>query len=148
MLGTPNIHIKFIATTWTVSCQAPCPWNSPGKDTRVSSHSLLQGIFLTQGLDLGLLHCRQICYHPSHQKSPNITICVVKILKSSVVIDKDMLFAALCPTPTKSPCTACLLISPPQDPIYFNTKLKFMSGSLKPPEPAAHFDWSVHACWL
>ena len=35
-----------------------CPWNSPGKKTGVASHSLLQGIFLTQGLNLGLLHCR------------------------------------------------------------------------------------------
>ena len=25
--------------------QAPLPWNSPGKDTGVGSHSLLQGIF-------------------------------------------------------------------------------------------------------
>ena len=33
-------------------------WNSPGKNTRVSSYSLLQGIFLTQGLNLGLLHYR------------------------------------------------------------------------------------------
>ena len=40
-----------------------CPWNSPGKNTGVSSHSLLQGIFLTQGLNLGLLDCRQILYH-------------------------------------------------------------------------------------
>ena len=31
------------------------------------SHSLLQGIFLTQGSNLGLLHCRQILYHLSHQ---------------------------------------------------------------------------------
>ena len=31
------------------------------------SHSLLQGIFLTQGLNLCLLHCRQILYHLSHQ---------------------------------------------------------------------------------
>ena len=30
-------------------------------------HSLLQGIFLTQGLNLGLLHCQQILYHLSHQ---------------------------------------------------------------------------------
>ena len=28
--------------------------------------SLLQGIFLIQGLNLGLLHCRQILYHLSH----------------------------------------------------------------------------------
>ena len=42
------------------------PWNSPGKNTRVSSHSIFQGIFLTQGLKLGLLNCRQILYHLSH----------------------------------------------------------------------------------
>ena len=34
--------------------------NSPGKNTRVGSHSRLQGIFPTQGLNPGLLHCRQI----------------------------------------------------------------------------------------
>ena len=37
-----------------------CPWNSPGKNTGVGYHSLLQGIFLTQGSNPGLLHCRQI----------------------------------------------------------------------------------------
>ena len=31
------------------------------------SHSLLQGIFPTQWLNLGLLHCRQIFYHLTHQ---------------------------------------------------------------------------------
>ena len=31
------------------------------------SHSLLQRIFPSQGLNLGLLHCRQILYHLSHQ---------------------------------------------------------------------------------
>ena len=40
-----------------------CPWNSPGKDTGVGGHSLLQGIFPTQKLNLGHLHCRQILYH-------------------------------------------------------------------------------------
>ena len=33
----------------------------------VGSHSLLQEIFPTQGSNLGLLHCRQIFYHLSHQ---------------------------------------------------------------------------------
>ena len=37
-----------------------CPWNSAGKNTGVGSHSLLQGIFLTQGSNPGLVHCRQI----------------------------------------------------------------------------------------
>ena len=36
-----------------------CPWVFPGKNTGVSCHSFLQGIFLTQGLNLCLLHCRQ-----------------------------------------------------------------------------------------
>ena len=33
----------------------------------MSSHSLLQGIFLTQGSNQGFLHCRRILYHLSHQ---------------------------------------------------------------------------------
>ena len=45
------------------------PWNSPGKNPGVSSHSLLQWIFLTQGLNPSLLHCRQILYHLSRQES-------------------------------------------------------------------------------
>ena len=43
---------------------------SPGKNTGVGSHSLLQGIFLTQGSNSGLLHCRQFLYRLSHQGSP------------------------------------------------------------------------------
>ena len=43
------------------------PWNSPGQNTGVGSLSLLRGIFPTQGLNPGLLHCRWICYHLSHQ---------------------------------------------------------------------------------
>ena len=41
-----------------------------GKNTGVSSHSLLQGIFPTQGSNPGLLNCRQILYCLSHQGSP------------------------------------------------------------------------------
>ena len=47
-----------------------CPWDFPGKSTRVGFHCLLQEIFLTQGLNLGLPHCRQTLYHLSHQGSP------------------------------------------------------------------------------
>ena len=45
-----------------------CPWDSPGKITRVDCHSLLQRIFPTQGLNPGLLHCRQILYHLSYRE--------------------------------------------------------------------------------
>ena len=44
-------------------------WNFPGKNTGVGCHSLLQGIFLSQEVNLGLLHFRQILYHLSHQGS-------------------------------------------------------------------------------
>ena len=46
--------------------------DSPGKNTRVGSHSLLQGIFSTQGSNPGLPHCRWILYCLSHQGSPRI----------------------------------------------------------------------------
>ena len=44
----------------------------PGKYPAVGCHFLYQGIFLTQRLNLGLLHCTQILYHLSHQGSPVI----------------------------------------------------------------------------
>ena len=37
-----------------------CPWDSPDKNTGVGCHSLLQGTFLTQGLNPGLPHCSQM----------------------------------------------------------------------------------------
>ena len=55
---------------WTVAHQLLCPWDFPGKNVGVGCYSLLQGIFLTQGFNLGLLHCRQILYHLTHQGSP------------------------------------------------------------------------------
>ena len=48
------------------------PLNSSGKNSRMGCHLLLQ-IFLTQGSSLGLLHCRWILYHLSHQGSLNYT---------------------------------------------------------------------------
>ena len=48
------------------------PWDFPGKSTGVGCHFLLQGIFPTQGLNPGLLHCRQTLYPLSHQGSPYI----------------------------------------------------------------------------
>ena len=41
-----------------------------GRTTGVSCHTLLQEIFPTQGLNLGLPHCRQILYRLGHQGNP------------------------------------------------------------------------------
>ena len=54
------------------------PWNSPGKNTGVDWHSLLQGIFPTQVLNPSLLLCRQILYHLSHRRSPQFLHLVKK----------------------------------------------------------------------
>ena len=54
-----------------------CPWDSPGKNTEVGCHVLLQGIFPTQGSNPGLLHFRWIRYHLSHKGSPWILEWVV-----------------------------------------------------------------------
>ena len=54
-------------TLW--DCMDYSSWDSPGRDTGEGCHSLLQGIFLTQGSNPGLLHCRQIVYHLTHQGS-------------------------------------------------------------------------------
>ena len=51
---------------WTVACQALCAWNFQDKNTEVGCHVLLQGIFLIQGWNRGLPHCRQILYRLSH----------------------------------------------------------------------------------
>ena len=63
--------VQLFATLWTVACQAPLSMEfSPGKNTGVACHFLLQEIFPTQGSSLCLLHCRQILCHLSHQRSP------------------------------------------------------------------------------
>ena len=45
-----------------------CPWNSPGKNTGVDCHSLLQRNFPTQGSNPGLLPCRQVLYRLSYRE--------------------------------------------------------------------------------
>ena len=44
-----------------------CPWDSPGKNTGMGCHALLQGIFLTQGLSLPLLHWQVDSLPLNHQ---------------------------------------------------------------------------------
>ena len=60
----------LFVTSWTVAHQAPCPWNSLGKNTPVGSQFLLWKIFPTQGLNLGLLHYKQTLYWLSQQGNP------------------------------------------------------------------------------
>ena len=50
--------------------------DSPSQNTGVGRHSLIQGIFPTEGSSPGLPHCRWILYWLSHQGSPRILECV------------------------------------------------------------------------
>ena len=50
----------------------PAEPQGKSKNTGMGILSLLQGIFLTQELDQGLLHCRQILYQLRFQRSPKV----------------------------------------------------------------------------
>ena len=66
-------------TLCSMNCSQPgssVHGDSPGKNTRVGCHALLQGIFPTQGSNPGLPHCRQILYHLSYQGGLCMCVCV------------------------------------------------------------------------
>ena len=54
--------------------------NSPGKNTGVSCHALLQKIFPTKGSNPGLTHFRQILYQLSH----HVSIYIIFLIHSFV----------------------------------------------------------------
>jgi len=62
---------RLAVTSWTAACQLLCPWDFPGKSTAVGCHFFLQGNFLTQGLNLCLLHWQASCLPLSLQGSPH-----------------------------------------------------------------------------
>ena len=95
-----SLHWLFIVFYYTVSClmvsnslrphglwstRLPCSWNSPGKNTEVGCHSLLQEIFLTRGSNPGLLHCRWIlyclsCHYNLYSKKLYCYNCKIRLL--------------------------------------------------------------------
>ena len=76
-------RVRLFATPWIVAHQAP---RSMGfsRDEYWSCHFLLQGIFLTQGWNLGLPYCRQMLYCLNYQGSAS------KPQKSSSKFQKDV----------------------------------------------------------
>ena len=83
--GKVKVFVAQLCPTvkwWTVTHQAPLSmgfsrqeyWSFlqgiPSQNPFLVLHSLLQGIFLTQGSNLGFLHCRQILYCLSYHGSP------------------------------------------------------------------------------
>ena len=79
-----------LETPWTVAARLLCPWESPGKNTGVGCHALLQGIFPTQGLKPGLPHYRQIHYHLSHQGRPRLLEWVSRSLLQRIFLTQEL----------------------------------------------------------
>ena len=69
----PNPAIELRSSELQADSLPPEPPGKP-KNTGVGSPSLFQGIFLTQELNRGLLHCRQILYQLSSQGSPKAAL--------------------------------------------------------------------------
>ena len=74
-----------------------CSWNSPGKNTGVGSHSLLEGIFPTQGLNPGSTTLQAGCLPSEPPANPilqhtqtqwiqdlNVRPKIIKLLKQSL----------------------------------------------------------------
>ena len=66
-------------------CMDYSPWSSPDHNTGVSSLSLLQGIFPTQGSNPGLLNCRQILYQLSYQGRPLFNSSLINVYYVCIV---------------------------------------------------------------
>ena len=75
-------HVWLLTThELCVACRLLFPVDSPGKNTVVACHVLLQGIFLIQGLNLHLLrllHCRQILYCWVTREAPRGSYIIIK----------------------------------------------------------------------
>ena len=108
-------HVLLLAAAQSLSCSDSlgsqglqptrllCPWNFPGMNTGLSCRFLLQGIFLTQELNLCLFHLLhwQADSLPLHHRA-----CV---LSRSVTL-QPYLARLLCPrdSPGKNPGVGCL----------------------------------------
>ena len=77
---------QLFAIQWTVALQAPLSMEFSRQEYWSGCHLLLQGIFLTQGSKVGLLHCRQIVYGLSHQGSPSEHLCKISNIPSILLM--------------------------------------------------------------
>ena len=80
MLRVLLSRVRLFVTPWTVAHLAP------GKNTGVGCHSLLQGILLTQGLNLHLLHWQADSFPPSTWRTP-CEVC--SEVKTSVIVIQE-----------------------------------------------------------
>ena len=89
-------RVWLFVTPWTVAYQAPQSVGFSRQEYGVGCHFLLQGIFPTQGSNLGIPHCRQMLYRLSYQGSPNTVFTWVKLrflnLSTSDILGRIIIF--------------------------------------------------------
>ena len=140
-------HIWLFVTPWTVVRRILCLWNSPSRNTGVGSYFLLRVIFLTPGLNPGLLQCRQTVYHLTHQGSPwPCKGCIIFISwrrLNSHHGSRSLILAtgpqSHCPTTliwgifwgSALPCSHCVLYEPQPHPLL----------------PGARHRWAAYLAW-
>ena len=97
----PESFLCLLLVTHLTLC-SPMNCSPPGSSAHgifqasileVGSHSLLQGIFLTQGSNLGLLHCRQILHHCATWEVLNNTNIFSRAL---CLAENEILIHSLC----------------------------------------------------
>ena len=125
--------------------------DSAGKNTAVGSHALLQGIFPTCGSNPGLLHCRWILYHLSHQGSPRILEWVAssfsrgssqpRIEPGSPALQADSLPAEL-PGKSEVPITCHLILCTPTT-LPISAQRKYTCTTIYVPRPSFSLAFST-----
>ena len=98
-----------------------CSWDSPGKNTGVGCHFLLQGIFPNQESNLDLLHCRQVLNQLSYKEKPYYTLyaiyidflppkvsfLLIQILICFILIFDWLIFGCIGPYPRHAGFSSC-----------------------------------------
>ena len=82
-------HVQLFVTHGYQHARLLCLWDSPGKNTGVGSHSILQRIFLTQGSNLRhfhLLHCQAGSLLLAPRGKPLVSFITCQLLYSSACL--------------------------------------------------------------
>ena len=110
-------HVWLFVAPWTVAPPSSFVHGILQEKVLVGSHSLLQWIFLTQGLNPSLLHCRQILYCQSHEGSPfeysmgTKESCYCSIAQSYPTLWDPMDCRLACPSPSPGVCSNSYTLS-------------------------------------
>ena len=86
-------HIQLLRLHGLFSARPLCPWNSPGENAGVGCYFFLQGIFLTQGLNPGLLcllHGLADSLPLCHLGNPTKVVCTAQFSKARPGVENLM----------------------------------------------------------